>query len=474
MKRINNTIILLIAVLILLSCNRKDYLDIKPQGVVIPATLSDFRLILDNVVSAASSGSVTSGLKDKHQGTTLMSDNVNLNPDLLLALYKLDSDARIFMFEDRVYAPTEDDKDWNIYYQHIYVANVVLSGLQAIADPSPQKAVLEAEARLHRAYAYFNLVNMYATHYNSTTAGTDLGVPIRTGIELAGVNLARASVQAVYDLVIEDILFGTKNLDDKQPFELQFRPSKAAAFGLLSRVYLYQARYTEALAAAETAIGLQGTLRDINNDPMSPYAPNLRIFPVQNADPEVIWFKDQGPLAINSPSTSLMGLYENGDLRSEWYCAIRDHLFLGSDVDGLVYAAQLFVNNTSGGVRTSELYLIRAECNARLGHLPEANRDINTLRKKRFKPANFADVAITDQPVMLKFVKEERRREMATDAERLFDIKRYNLFDHDNISITRTYNGNSVTVTPGSKKWVLPIAEKYILINPEIQQNPRN
>lgn len=465
---------LFLGLLAFTACNRKEFLDIKPQGIIIPTKLEDFRLLLDNVVSAASSGSVTNGLKDKHLSTVLMSDNIQLKPEFIQALYKLDTDARLYLFEDKVYGPTEDDRDWNNYYQHIYVANVVLAGLQEIDGQSSAKAVLEAEARLHRAYAYFNLVNMYAAHYNSATAGTDLGVPIRAGIELSGVDLTRASVQAVYDLVIEDILFGTKNLVDKQPFELQFRPSKAAAFALLARVYLYQAKYTEALTAVEAAISLQGTLRDINNDPLSPYAPNLRIFPVQTADPEVIWFKDQGSVVINVASDDLIGLYQNGDLRRDWYCPMRDHLFVGADLDGLIYAAQLFTNHTSAGVRSSELYLIRAECNARLDHIQEANKDLNTLRKKRFKPASYADVAITDKTALLQFVKEERRREMATDAERLFDIKRYNLLDHDNISISRSYNGKSVTVAPGSKKWVLPIADKYILINPEIKPNPRD
>jgi starch-binding outer membrane protein, SusD/RagB family len=474
MKKFNYIMIVFIGILTFASCKRSEFLDVTPKGIVIPTKLQDFRLLLDNVVSAASSGSVTTGFSGKHQNTTLMSDNAALTPELTQALFKQEYEVRTYLFEDMVYGPSEDDLDWNRYYQHIYVANVILAGLQDIAGASAEKSLLEAEARLHRAYAYLNLVNMYAAHYNSTTAGTDPGVPIRQGIELSGQDLTRASVQAVYDLVIEDLLAGTKNLADKQPGSLQFRPSKAAAFGLLARVYLYQAKYNEALAAAESALGLQGTIRDINNDPISFYAPGLRVFPDQTVDPEVVWFKDQGGLFLSPVTEELLNSYENGDLRKEWYTGVRDHLLLGNDVDGVIYGGQLLANNTSAGVRVSELYLIRAECNARLGNIAAANGDLNTLRKKRFKPANYSDVNITDKTALLKFVKAERRREMAADAERLFDIKRYNLLDQDGISLTHTYNGKTVTLTPNSKKWVLPIGAKYIQMNPEIKQNPRD
>lgn len=474
MKKYIYTIVLLSAMLAFGSCKREAFLDVTPKGIVIPSTLADFRLILDNVVSAASSGSVTSGLSAKHQITAMMTDNTTLTPDLTTALYKQDYEVRAYMFEDAIYSPTEDDLDWNRYYQHIYVANVVLDGLEDIAGQSTEKSLLEAEARLHRAYAYLNLVNMYAAHYNSATAGSDPGVPIRQGIQLSGVDLSRASVRAVYDLIIGDLLYGTQNLADKQPGTLQFRPSRAAAFGLLARTYLYQAKYADALAAVENALKLQGTIRDINTDPTSIFAPGVRVFPNQVNDPEVIWFKDQGGLFLSATTSELLNLYETGDLRKEWYSTVRNHMILGNNVDGTIYAAQLIANNTSSGVRTSELLLIRAECHARLGNVTEANADLNALRKKRFKPANYVDVNITDQAALLRFVKTERRREMAADAERLFDIKRYNLLDQDGISLTHMYNGKTVTVGPNSKKWVLPIGTKYIQINPEIKQNPRD
>lgn len=472
MKKFRYTILLILSILAVTSCNREEYLDIQPKGIVTPSTLEDFRLILDNTVSGFGGGVITDGLSGKHTITRLLSDNVILNIDIATALNSSQNDIRAYLFEDAIYTPTEDDLDWNRYYDHIYVGNVILDGLQRIEDSSKKRA-LEAEAKLHRAYAYFNLVNIYAQHYNSATAGADLGVPIRVGTELSGLDFTRRTVQEVYDLIIEDILFGTENLEDTQPLEFQFRPSKAAAFGLLSRVYLYQGNYSEALNAVDESLTLQNTLRNINNDPVSFFTPGLRTFPIQTSDSEIIWFKNRGDFIQSSPSDDLINLYQNGDVRREWYTNIRDFAFLSQDIDGLIYGARFFVTNSSEGVNAPELYLIRAECHTRLGNITEANNDLNSLRINRFIPDIYTPVDITDQATLLQFVKDERRREQATNAERLFDIKRYNLFDNDGISITRNYEEQTVTIAPDSKNWVLPIGEKYIQTNPEIIQNPR-
>ncbi len=475
MNRFTYTIVTALCLFAAASCDRERYLDIQPKGVLIPSRLKDFRLLLDNPNSGAGRGAVTAGLRNRHSVSALLGDNVFFDLDIARALGTSQENLRAYLFEDAIYSPTQDDVDWNNYYEQIYVSNVILEGLGQVPDDSPERRRLEAEARLHRAYAYFNLVNLYATHYNAASAGTDLGVPIRTGIGLTGLDFTRASVQEVYELVLADIRFGTEHLDDTQPLTLQFRPSKAAAYGLLARVYLYQANYAEALTAIQQALALQSTLRDINNDPISAFAQGLRVYPAQITDPEIVWFKERNFLLSTSPSAELMALYEDGDVRREWYTPIRDHRFFGQDVDGLLYGARFSVSNPSEGINTPELYLIRAECHARLGNVAAANDDLNALRIKRFTPAAYAPVAIADQAELLRFVKDERRRELAsTNADRLFDIKRYNLSDQDAISIARTYDGQTVTVAPGSRNWVMPIGEKYIQLNGEIEQNARD
>jgi hypothetical protein len=56
---------------------------------------------------------------------------------------------------------------------------------------------------------------------------------------------------------------------------------------------------------------------------------------------------------------------------------------------------------------------------------------------------------------------------------RWFDIKRYNSYDNDNITVIHKLSNNTYTLAPGSARTVLPIGRKYIALNPEITQNPR-
>ncbi len=78
----------------------------------------------------------------------------------------------------------ESDPDWESLYNQIYVTNlVILQVMDAKNGTQQEKEQLLAEARVHRAYAYLTLVNLYAKHYTASTAATDAGVPLRQGLD---------------------------------------------------------------------------------------------------------------------------------------------------------------------------------------------------------------------------------------------------------------------------------------------------
>jgi len=78
------------------------------------------------------------------------------------------------------------------------------------------------------------------------------------------------------------------------------------------------------------------------------------------------------------------------------------------------------------GMKTGEMYLTMAECQARLGDLNGAMQTLNTLRSKRVKGsgAALATPATTEETV--KLIIDERRRELAMGFNRFFDLKRLN------------------------------------------------
>ncbi len=461
-------------VLISLSCTRDNYLDFQPKGVIIPSKVEDYRRLLDLIDGVSfSDRNLIGGFGNRPLRTEFVTDGYILSNGIISAFGFGQSEIRTYLFEDEPFSNQDEDSSWGTYYEQIYAANLILDGLANLTDGTPEEiAALAAEAKLHRAFAYFDLVNHYGLHYSPSSATTDLGVPIREGILFENVDFTRVSVQATYDYIINDILEALPNLVDTQQGELFFRPSKVAAYGFLSKVYLYQGRYADALDAVENSLALKNDLRNINDDPeFFENSAIIKVFPGYLEDPEIVWHKLSFTTLIVDEAFVDM-LYEGDDLRSEWFATIRD--FFGFDIDGVYYGADSSNFQKANGINTPDLYLVRAECNARLGNVAAANSDLNTLRQNRFATGKYVPVNISDADDLLIFIKNERRRELVGNLERMFDIKRYNQFDNANISLTHTIGNRTETLPANSKNWALPIAQSIVQLNPEIEQNPRD
>jgi tetratricopeptide (TPR) repeat protein len=467
----NSIYLIMVAAFLVTGCTRDNFLDFEPKGQVIPTRVEEFRALLDQVEPDPNIN-FTQGFGSHHDFNILASDNYLLTETVRSNFGISPEQINMYLFKDQISTENGDDNTWILYYNQIYVANVVLEGLKTVENGTLEEiAELKADAALQRAFAYFNLVNIYSVHYNPETASTDLGVPIREGIDLEGVDLTRASVQEIYDLILSDIKDNIGALPDVQPTNLSFRPSKAGAYVFLARVLLYQGKYEEALDAANRGLGLKSTLRDINNDPADPRDGNVKAFPLALNDPQLIWFKDSGGFTIVS-TPEFYGLYEDTDLRKRWFADANTYFF--APIDNPVFVAHRANNNPNVSLTTADLYLIRMECNARLGNITEANNDLNLLRRNRFETGTYELLNIADADELLAFVKDEIRREKAPSVLRTFDIKRYNRFDESKITVTHSFGGETVTLQPNSLNWAFPIAQNYINANPEIEQNPRD
>ena len=130
---------------------------------------------------------------------------------------------------------------WTTCYQSISSANFVLDNEEKIKalDPAPGFADAKlAEAKFIRALNYFQLVQMFG------------GVPLRTTLVSRAdqVNIARSSVDSVYDLIVSDFLFAEQNLPPVA--DMAGKPTKWAAAAYLAKVYLTKKDYPNALTTA--------------------------------------------------------------------------------------------------------------------------------------------------------------------------------------------------------------------------------
>jgi hypothetical protein len=133
------------------------------------------------------------------------------------------------------------------------------------------------------------------------------------------------------------------------------------------------------------------------------------------------------------------------------------------------------------GLQLSELYLLRAECEARQNDLAGAKTDVEALRIKRMPAADapVPGVIATDQTSLIKFIIDERIREFAAEGYRWFDMRRlsvdplfagqsftHTLYNDDVSNSTVVYTLNQ----PNRLTLQLPVT--YINANPGMKNNP--
>jgi starch-binding outer membrane protein, SusD/RagB family len=351
--------------------------------------------------------------------------------------------------------------EWSNAYMPVYYANVVLENLgniQRTAANSSKYDNARGSAFLFRAKAFLVTVLNWAKAYDAATAATDLGVPLRLTSDFNQPSV-RAPVKQVYDQIIADLQAALPLLPASPLHPV--RPSKQAAWALLSRTWLAMQDYQKAGIAADSALAYNHTLMDYNTLNASAG------YPMPQFNKEVIMhFSTSGLAQVHSRvDTVLYNSYAATDLRKSLFFRANgdgSFAFRGS-YDG---SATLFT-----GLAVDELYLTRAECRARTGNTPGALADLNTLLEKRFKTGTFTPVTATSAGEALDKILEERRKSLAFRDLRWMDIKRLNK-EGLNITLTRVIGNEVFTLPPNDPRFALPLPAAVIDLT-GMPQNPR-
>jgi SusD family. len=376
--------------------------------------------------------------------------------------------ANSYCWLPKIWSETQEDADWANLYKSMYIVNTVTDEVMSSTEGTEaEKKKIYAEAQVHRAFLYYTLVTIYAQQYDAATAATDPGVPLLLSPDLFA-SLKRAPVAKVYEQILKDLQEALPELPELP--QVNTAPSKAAVYAMMARVYLQMRAFADAGRYADSALHLQNSLIDLNDHVAGGY-------PTKTNDPEIIFSK-----AIHSFVASLPLHQETIDLFDST-ADLRFSLFtrLGTEVAGANFENRGYYKNrlVNQGIYTGpgvpEMMLIKAEADARAGNTGSAMAILNTLRTKRYTPAGYYDLTAASPQEALIHVINERRRELMGTGMRWFDQRRLQKdTGYDFVkTVSRQFKGTTYTLEPGSPRYVFAIADKYIQLNPEIEQNPR-
>jgi len=458
MKILSYTVLCAVALLAVAGC-RSGFLDVKPdKRQVVPVTVDDLQAMMDN----ASSFVTTHGLNMIGGENYLVSDS---HWELLSYIYQ----KQAYIWADDIYE-NQTVNDWNTGYKKILYANTVLERAAMLGDGDRGSASYDnvvGMACFIRGTAYYQLAQTFCSPYDPMTVSADLGLPLRTLPDI-DQHSARASLDAVYTLLIDDLKRAAALLPLQQV--VPQRPNRAAAYGMLAKVYLTMQDEEQAFVYADEAISLGGALLDYNTVvPAVPYTFSGMLNGQGNTE---ILYASYGLLEniLNATrafvNPDLYDRYDAMDLRKDFFFAERKaggHEFIGS-----------YLGNSGifTGLTLAEVLLIRAEAQVRRGEGEAALRDLNTLRRHRYQRVGYQDFVSVDEGEILREILSEREKECYYRGVRWEDIRRLGGSPDHAITVVRTVNNIRYELAPQSKRYVWPIPDDVIRLS-GIQQNER-
>lgn len=440
----------------------QDYLNVQPKQLFIPTTIQDYEELSSNPSYKSNSNGYLERLSD---GSFVTDANVKAGIN--------GASSKMYIWASEYYLNTESDGAWNGSYNNIYNTNIILQNLDAIKDGTPdRKKIIKGNALCNRAYAYLNLVLLYAPYYNEATAATELAVPLVIIPDLEA-KAKRATVKDIYDLILSDLTEALPLLPEQA--QNVYRNNRATAHGILARVYLNMGQYEKAAENAGEALKYNNTLFDFNTvsfqNPDRPALGWAKV-PLQYEHPEMIGYfaTSFGSILTGTYiSPDLLQTVDKKDLRLKFGWSTTD--LQGAPVKEpypMYIRAELNYN-----IAVPEMMLIIAEAHARANRVDQALLQLNTLRKKRFAPEDYKDLTAANKDEALKLVINERRIELFGKGLRWFDMKRLDKDPQFAKTYTRANTYQEFKLEKGSPNFVSQIPANVRLLNPDILPNSR-
>lgn len=359
------------------------------------------------------------------------------------------------------------EQDWGTSYQRIFYANVVLGAI----DEASLGGLTEADrqhvkgsALFFRGWTFLQLAQLFVPPYEASNEDSPYGLPLKLTADIND-KTQRATVGNTYRQIEADLRNAVQLLPERT--RVATRPSKAAAYAALARMYLAMQDYSNALQNADSSLFLQSELLDFNA--LNEQASN----PFGELNKEVIFHalllgnSGMHLSTVARVDTTLYRQYTGDDLRK--------HLFFALRPDGSLQFKGTYLNTTSGvfsGLAVDELYITKAECLIRAGKIEEGMEVLDDLLRTRWKLGKYSPMQWSNADEALAIVLEERRKELVfRGGIRWMDLRRLNQDSRFETTLTRIVNGETYHLEPNDPRYTylipsIVIAQSGMIQNP--------
>ncbi|WP_065218345.1 MULTISPECIES: RagB/SusD family nutrient uptake outer membrane protein [Butyricimonas] len=401
---------------------------------------------------------------------------------------------------------TRSDVVWANCYARISGVNTILDDGQAFVGNEKTDAQLNrifGECYFLRAWNYFMLANIYGLPYNKDNLNDGGSIPLKLNPEIEDTKFSRDNTGDVYDQIVADLKNSVSYLNRGEKASSNLHASVAAAWALLSRVYLYMEEYELCEQAADSvegyglynfgsysigsgntflttncsevifAQGISG-IESVHESTTRGSGPNVvsegKSFCVGDELENLFFTRDDSDNRISNDlrasvffTVSYFVATEQGGkpahpgfLVCRKYRTVLDYTeydpLTRNRITSVVNGTEL---NEVGSIRYAEVVLNKAEAQACRDRVNEARVMMSNFLATRY--SEVPDMP-TDKADLIEFIRQERYKELCFEGHRWFDLRRYavNKAHRQTTSIRHEYH---VQITQES----FPIEGNYVL-----------
>lgn len=384
--------------------------------------------------------------------------------------------------------------NYQFYYVIIDNANMILANIDAAEGSESDKNAIKGQALTYRAWAYFQMIQLFGERYVAGGANSGLGVPLRLAPGTDAI--PRNTVAEVYTQINADLdqaitlLASYNRSSDKSQLDVHVTKGIKARVALVQEDWANAIKFAQEARAGFSLMTNANYLSGFNNYENVEWMWSSRI----QSDQTNYFYSFFAYMSANynstairtSPKSIFSVLYNKisaTDVRKKLWDPTgkntTDFPVPASTASRYPYMSRKFlVANTSLSIgdvpymRAAEMYLIEAEAEARSGDENTARSTLYTLAVNRdpsYTMSTNTGAALVDE------IMTQRRIELWGEGFRFYDLKRTNSpLNRTGGNHSGTYTNGVMQVPAGDKRWQFLIPQDEInYTNGMVVQNPQ-